>query len=338
MDWNSGFSALYELKTVDPVSWMDAGSLRFTAGTVNRSSDQLIESADLTMTERIREGWVRVYLKAGQAGGGARVPIFTGLAQTPSRDLDGRRVTYKTQCYSVLKPVDDVLTPRGYYAPAGAPGAQLAAELLSVGPAPVTYDEDSPLLTSAIISEDSDTHLSMAWQIVEAIGWRIRISGDGSVRVCPPALESSARFDPVENDAVEPKLSDEDDWYACPNVFRVVSGDAYAEIRDDDPESELSIEARKASRGGTGEIWAQDTASGLNDGESLSEYARRMLNDAQAHARSIDYTHRFRPDLTVTDKVTLHYPGVGIDGDFRIISQTITLGHGCKTREKVVMA
>ena len=102
MNWNSGFSALYELELVDPVSWMDAGSIDLTGGTVNRSDTELIESANLKMTHRIRESWVRVYLKAKQTGGSERVAIFTGLAITPQRDLDGVRESYSTECYSCI--------------------------------------------------------------------------------------------------------------------------------------------------------------------------------------------------------------------------------------------
>lgn len=336
MDWNRGYSALYELRTVDPVSWMDSGSLDFTGGTVNRKETGLIESADLKMTERIREGWVRVYLRARQASSSERVPIFTGLAMTPQRDLDGTRESYSTECYSVLKPAEDTLTMRGYYAQAGAPGAQLAANLLSVCPAPVSFDENSPTLLDAIISEDNDTNLSMAQRILDAIGWRIRISGDGKIRICPAALNPSARYDIFSNDAIEPKVTDADDWYDCPNCIRVLSGDKYVEIRDET--SDLSVSARKATRGGTGEIWKQESASSIGDGESLAEYAMRRLKEAQAHAREIKYYRRFYPDLTVSDIVSLHYPGVGIDGNFRVTSQTITLGYSARTDEKVVSA
>lgn len=338
MEWNSGFSALYELKTVDPVSWMDAGSLDFTEGKVTRVDSDLIESADLKTKQRVVECWVRVYLKARQSGSSARVAIFTGLATTPKRDLDGRRKTYPTQCYSVLKPAADTLTPRGYYVPAGAPGAQLAAELLSVGPAPVEYDEGSPDLLSAIVTEDSDTNLSVAWKILNAIGWRIRISGDGSIRICQRATKASARYDAFDRDAIEPKVTDEDDWYSCPNCIRVVSGDRYIEVKDDNPDSMLSISARKAGRGGTGEIWMQDNAASIGTGESLAEYGFRKLKEAQAHARSVKYFRRFNPDLTVGDIVNLHYPGTEIDGDFRINSQTLTLGYAVRTEEKVVEA
>lgn len=336
MEWNRGYSALYELRRVDPVSWMDAESFDFISGSINRSSSDQIESADLKMTRRLRECWVRVYLKARQAGSAARVPVFTGLAMTPQTDLDGTRKEYPTECYSVLKPASDTLTARGYYVPAGAPAAQLAAELLSVGPAPVEFDDGSPDLLEPIVTEDSDTHLSVARKIVDAIGWRIRISGDGSIRICPAATEPSARYDAFDHDAIEPKITDADDWYDCPNCMRVISGDKCVEVKDEDPDSMLSISARKAGRGGTGEIWKQDNASGIGANESLAEYAQRKLQEAQAHSREIKYSRRYNPDLTVSDIVDLHYPRQGIDGSFRIISQTLTLGHAIRTEEKVV--
>ena len=336
MNWNNGFSALYELKTVDPVSWMDSGSLDLTGGSVTKSDSALIESAHLNITEQIRECWVRVYLKARQTGTGARVPLFTGLAVTPERNMDGRRKSYATECYSVLKPAADTLTPRGYYVPAGVIGAQLAAKLLSVGPAPVICDDNSPSLLESIVTEDSDTNLTVASRVLDAIGWRMRINGDGSIRICPAAEDPIAKYDAFDADAIEPQITDADDWYDCPNCIRVVSGDKYAEVRDDDPESILSTVSRKASRGGTGEIWTQESASSIGSNESLAEYAMRKLKEAQAHAREIKYSRRYNPDLTIGDIVTLHYPGQGIDGDFRITSQTITLGYAARTEEKVV--
>ena len=336
MNWNEGLSALYELKTVDPVSWMDSGSLDFIEGSITKTDSELIESASLKMTEMIGESWVRVYLKAKQTGTGARVAVFTGLATTLNQNIDGWRSEYPVSCFSVLKPAKETLTPRGYYIPAGAPAAQIAAELLSVGPAPVTFEGNAPDLLESIVTEDSDTNLSVAWNVLNAIGWRIRILGDGHIHICPAATEPSARYDADENDAVEPKITNTDDWYKCPNCIRVVSGDKYVEVKDEDPDSALSIAARKAIRGGTGEIWLQENASGLGANESLEEYALRKLKDAQSHAREIKYYRRFNPDVTVTDIVNLHYPRQGIDGNFRITAQTISLKYSPRVDEKVV--
>ena len=333
MNWNKGFSALYELRKVDPVSFLDMGSFDFTGGAITRSDDALIESADLTMKADPGECWIRIYLKAKQGEDGERVALFTGLTSTPERSVDGNRVTYPVECYSVLKPAEDTLLKRGYYAPAGIEGGRLAAELLSVGPAPVVCEEDSPCLLEPVIAEDTDTNLSMVWKIVDAIGWRIRITGDGTVHICPQAQEVGAVFDALENDSIEPKISDMQDFFNLPNCFRAISGDAYAEARDEE-----SIRRRKESRGGTGEIWEQDSAAAMNEGESLAQYAVRKLKEAQAPARSIKYDRRFRPDVTVRDLVRLHYPKQGIDGVFRVSEQKITLGHGCRTTEEVVMA
>ena len=162
MEWNDGFSALYELMKVDPVTWYESGSFDFVSGSVKHIEGGLLESADLTMTENPGECWVRVFLKAKQEAGGARTPIFTGLTSVPERTGDGTRITYRVECYSVLKPLEDILTPRGYYAPAGAEGALLVRDLLSVGAAPVVVDGESPALLDPIVSEDSTTRLDMA--------------------------------------------------------------------------------------------------------------------------------------------------------------------------------
>ena len=51
MDWRGGFSALYELKKVDPMSFNDMGSFDFVSGTIDKTDSGLMESADLAMTE-----------------------------------------------------------------------------------------------------------------------------------------------------------------------------------------------------------------------------------------------------------------------------------------------
>lgn len=336
MNWNSGFSAQYELNRVDPVSFHDAGSLKFTAGSISRSGTGLMESADITMTNNPGECLIRVYLRARQGDDGERIPLFTGLTSVPERTLDGIRTGYNVECYSVLKPVADILVPRGYYAPAGADAAQLVRDLLKVGPAPVETEEDGPVLTEAIVAEDTMSRLDVAWMILNAIGWRLRISGDGTVHVCSAAEEPSAVFDTMDNDVIEVSLTDTQDWYSVPNCIRVISGDKYVEYIDSDPDSEVSTVSRRVSRGGTGEIWMSDTAAATGNNESLAEYAMRLLKESQAPARTISYARRYRPDVLVGDLVVLHLPSIGIDGKFRIDSQQIELGYGCRTSEEVV--
>ena len=335
MDWSKGFSAQYDLVKVDPVSFLDMGPLRFTAGTIDNSNSGLMQSADLTMTEDPGECWVRVYLKARQSDSGARVALFTGLTSAPERSLDGYRNTFNVECYSVLKPIDDVLVPRGFYAPAGADAAALVADLFSVGPAPVVADDDSPALLEPIVAEADMSRLDVAWLILNAVGWQLRIDGNGTIRICPYPAEPSITFDARKNDALELSLTDEQDWFSVPNCIRVVSGTSYVEYKDDDPDSAVSTVSRKAARGGTGEIWLNDTAASIGSNESLAEYAMRILKDNQSPARKVTYSRRYFPDVFVSDLVDLRFPGAGIDGTFRITSQRIELGYGCRTSEEV---
>ena len=338
MNWNSGFSALYELKKVDPVTFRDAGPFDFVSGTIDRINSGLMESADLVMTENPGECWIRVYLNAKQESGGVRVALFTGLTSAPERSLNGVRERYTVECYSVLKPVDDILIARGYYAAAGADAGKLVEDLLSVGPAPVVVDGESPNLSEAVVAEDSMSRLDVAWLILNAIGWRLRIEGNGTIHICPAASEVSAVFDTDDNDVVELDVTDNQDWFSVPNCIRVTSGDSCVEYKDEDADSSVSMAARKKTRGGNGEIWLSDTASAIGDHESLAEYAVRILREKQAPARTINYTRRYRPDVLVSDLVTLRLPSIKIDGRFKINSQSITLGYGCRTAEEVVMA
>ena len=327
MDWKAGYSSYFELKTVDPATWRDKDTLQLTGGSISRSLGD--SSAELNMTSDPGEKWIRLYLIARQEGDGARVPLFTGLTSVPEEQIKGTRKTYRVQCYGVLKPAEDILLQRGYYAAEGVNGAMLAAELLRIGPAPVSYGENAPALTEAVIAEGNETRASMARKIVDAIGWQIRIAGDGSVKIEAPPKEPTARFDIFEGDSIEPAVIHSYDWYGCPNCLRVISGDSVAETRDDDPDSSLST----ISRGR--EIWQQETSVTLGDNETLSGYAVRRLKELQNPSRTVSYKRRYDPEVFPGDLIRLHYPGIGIQGLYRTGQQGVSIGKSCVTQEVV---
>jgi len=330
MNWSRGFLADYHYTIVDPATWRDLRSYNLTDGSVMKTTDGLMESADIGITSLPSEGetWVRIYLAAMQDGTVTREALFTGLLQAPTTDWDGRRESHQAELYSVLKPADDILLPRGWYALAGSDGARLAAELLDAGPAPVTYEEGSPRLASHMIAEAHETNLSMARKLVDAIGWRIRLSGDGQISIEPRATRTAAMFDPNGNDVVELAITDQRDWYSCPNVFRAQINNLVAVATDDDPDSPFST----VSRGR--EIWKEDDAIALNDGESIEEYAIRRLKEEQMPARMISYGRRYMPGVGPGDLVGLTYPGQRISGTFRVLSQRIELGYGARVAEE----
>lgn len=323
MNWNNGYSASYYLTIVDPASWRDIGTVDITGGSINKSTDSLMESGSVNLTEPVGEAWVRVWLDAQQGDGGGRSPIFTGLLQIPEQRWSGTIRDLSGDLYSVLKAADDILLSRGWYALRGQNGAQLAANLLAAGAAPVSYDDNAPELSSNIVAEDGETNLTMARRLVDAIGWRIRINGNGEIRICPKPSDSSIRLDPQTNDIVEPSITDKKNLYSCPNVFLATSGDLTAVARDED-----------AIRSRGREIWAGKTNVTLNTGESIQQYADRMLAELQSPSRTIKYTRMFQPDLVPGDFVDLNFPKQEIFGQFTIKKQRISLGYGAPVEEE----
>lgn len=324
MNWIEGYSAQYYMTILDPATWRDVRTVDIIGGTVNRTQDGLLESADVDLTEYIGEQFVRIYLSADQNGDGGRAAIFTGLLQTPGVSWDGSRQTYSAECYSVLKPADDILLPRGWYAETGKPATDILSELLDVM-APVNVTKTAPALSEYIIAESGETRLSMAWRILNAIGWRLRITGEGVIEILEEPIEPTVRFDTRTNDIIELSVTDTQDLFNCPNVYRAISRDQMAEVRDED-----AITARGR------EIWAEDTKAVISTGETIAEYAQRQLARLQTPERTITYNRRFLPDVTAGDLVELNLPDQDISGTFRITKQSIDLGYNATISEEVV--
>lgn len=331
MDWSKGLSARYYMEIVDAVTWHDIQRIEITGGHIDRETDGMMQSADIGCRDfpTNEELYVRVYLDARQTGDAANVPLFTGLASAPDDDYNGNIKSNTVKCYSVLKAADDVLLQRGYYVPAGINAGDILTRLLDVVPAPVEVADDAPNLSASIVADEDDSCLDMAMKVVAAINWRIRLTGRGKIIIEPLPSEAVATFDPNDNDCLETAITVSNDWYSCPNVFRAISDDLTAIARDDAEDSPLST----VNRGR--EIWMQDTNCNLADDESIGQYAARRLREEQQNAFSATYTRRFQPDIMPGDLIYLKYPKQGLNGLFRVKSQSIDLGYGAATSEEV---
>lgn len=332
MDWSKGFSAKYYVSILDRNTMRDLRRLEITGGSIKREDSELRESADIDCVNYTEdtEQIIRVWLDAKQGGGSSHIPLFTGLATSPGRNINGNLTTNTLECYSILKYAQDVLLPRGWYAPKGINGGDLIRDLLSVVPVEKLISENSPGLDSAIIAEDGESRLSMTDKILSLMDWRMLVDGYGRIHIEPYDTNPIARFDSVTNDVVEPSLSVTYDWFECPNVYRAVLDDSFAVARDDDPNSLFST----INRGR--EVWYEDSSAYLQENETLAEYAQRMLEIAQRVSTSISYDRRFDPAVYVSDIIGLNYPAQGITGNYLVTSQTITLGYNAKTSEEVV--
>lgn len=331
MEWANGYSASYHGNIVDPETWADGDRIELVDGSVSREVDDLRQSADVSIDQRFEsEMWVRLYLDATQSGDKERVALFTGLMVSPERNIDGYREEFNYECYSVLKPCDDIYLARGWYVPASISCANIVKSLLSATPAPCEIAPDMPALTTAIVAEENETNLTMVDKILYAVGWTMTVSGDGTIIVAPPTNDVVISLDAVDNDILLPAITVKDDWFSAPNVFRAISDDLTAVARDDTGNTQMSVEGRGR------EVWAQETSVDLADNESIAEYAMRRLKEEQNKKKEVSYTRRFLPDVDVGALVRLHYPAQDINGIFKVVSQKFNLGFNCETSEEVI--
>lgn len=329
MEWARGFVSSRYATYVDPVSWLDDERFEMLDGSVSRSNDNLQQSASFT-TDNYAEGqerWVRLWLIARQGSTIERIPLFTGLAIAPETEINGVIQTQDVQCYSVLKPCQDVLLDRGWYAQKGLDGAKAIEDLLSVTPAPVEIQGDAKELDDNIIAEGNENRLSMVNKILKAMDWVMQIDGSGIIVLKPKPTEPSIVLDPTRNDIMEQTITVTNDWYDCPNVFRAVMDDVSVTAKDEDENSMLST----VNRGR--EVWAEEDGINLTANDTPADYALRRLGELQKHSITASYTRRFYPTVNVGDIVRSRYRQ--LPGEYRVTSQKFSLAYGQAVSEEV---
>ena len=90
MNWAKGYTSKYVARLVDRASFNDMEEIPIISGSISRDiTSNLLESASIETHQRIDEQWERIYMIATQNGGSERIPLFTGLASTPARDING---------------------------------------------------------------------------------------------------------------------------------------------------------------------------------------------------------------------------------------------------------
>lgn len=315
MKWNNGFTYKIYGKVIDPNSWADRAKFDITDGIISKTNKELRESANISVVNyrAVGEVWIRIYMDISQDSESYHVPLFTGIATSPSQEVNGKVTTTKMECYSALKPLEDIVLTRGWYASAYRKTSRILDELFQYTPAPVEYADDLPMLQKHLISEDNESCLSMLDKLVEALGLSVRMSGDGSIRVEKLDYTPRAVFSPTDFDIIEPQLTVKNDWYECPNVVMAISDELTAIAKDNNDDSSLSIPNRGR------EIWYVEDNVDLGKDETLAEYARRVLQKKQMAVETLSYRRRFVPDLQIGDCIRIRYPQFA--GIYRIATQ-----------------
>lgn len=343
MNFSKGYKSSFYMALVDPVSWGDYGRIDILSGSINRTDSDLRQSANVTVTEYPYESdrLVRIFMDVDQNGTTDRVALFTGLASAPSYSYQDGVPNVNIQCYSVLKPLQDIILRHGWYIDKNSDCLTELQDLLNVSGAPVTlynYDENKlKKLEEYIVAEDNETNLSMAETLLDAMNWVMWIDGDGTIVLAPNqadlGIKSVITFS-KDYDIIQPSFTVNRDWFECPNCLRVTFNEFTAVAKDENDDSPLSIKNRGR------EIWEVEDNVDLLDNETLAEYAQKRLVKLQERFETVSYDRpytlsnsQYTAEVNVGNKIQIAYPQ--LSGDFIVTSQNITLGNAAVVNEEV---
>lgn len=329
-DWSRAYSASWRVRRVDPATWECVGEVGgVTSATVTRGGDELGEGGGFELSlspgEVAPSGWVRIEAVVEQDGASEVVDVATLLMCDGSATFERgvRRAT--ADGLSVLWPASVRCLRGGACAPKGADGAAWAVALLS-------QSLDAPVralggfqLADHIVFKTGTTHLEAARQVLAAAGWRLRVDARGEVTACPPADEPSLVVTPSSvADGIELSASLSD----VPNTYVAVDGAEVATATNADPASPTSTVSRGFA------VERVDASPKRVDGETLADYARRMLDQARAQAvRTYTWSRDFAPGVVPGDLVRAVVPQAALDATLRVDSQQLTCADGLLVQE-----
>lgn len=341
IDWTQGMRQTFMFCEVDPDSWDDTRVLDNVLEASLKTDRQLetLGNAFLTVDGEVGEAYVRAYLSVYQGGESERVPLGTYIVQTPTREMDGRRISSKCACYTPLLEAKEKYPPIGTVAARGRSAEECAAEILQNAlRAPVTAYSGATVLQSTVVAEPSQTALGFALQLLDIANSHLTLDGFGRVAIAPNIDPSAAQprwtFRDDSASIVKGDKVESADWYGIPNVVEAVWSGARGTVSEravnSDPDSPLSTVGRGR------EVVHRITNPALTnpDSPALREYAERELRRLCAMDRSIVIRHGWC-GVRVGDCVRLELERDGIKANGTVTAQSIDCRTGCTVESTV---
>lgn len=134
-------------------------------------------------------GWYRI-----DAYGDTHEMLGVFDLQPSSATVQRGHATVKASGSGVLSVADAVAVPTGKAVFQGEDGPRAVAGLLSMCPGGVEVHGTAPMQTSVVFG-DKTSALGAAWQVLDALGWRLRVDGGGCVHVEQMPTETAFRVD-----------------------------------------------------------------------------------------------------------------------------------------------
>ena len=325
MDWTRGYSSEWTVMAVDRDTWADAGVVEgvreVSIARCCTDGVPLLETGTMTLDgDAFEWEWCRIYMVANQVAP-EKVAMATMLFERQSSHFEKNARTLTARGRSVLQPAADRAMTRGAYAAAGSNGAAYVANLLrECTPAPVVVD-GSFTLVDDVVFDLGCSYLDAAWAVLNAANWCMQIDGDGTINVRAMPTEPSLELSRANAGVLVPGVDDDYSIVDIPNRYIAVD-DGEVAIAENRTGSEASYSKRGR--------WVDevDESPVMVDGESLQAYADRKLAEESTIVRKYSYDREFWPGVVPFSIVRATLPNDGIDGDLRVLSQSLKCGRG----------
>lgn len=328
IDWSKSYSSTWRIFRVNRKTWADSEMLKkVDSASVSRTSDgRLLESGSLEVSGEFRSDYYRIVMTAKQGGELARVDVATLLFEVDGGEIDFGRTVSSVNGYSVLYPAETTAVTLGEYAPAGEDGARYAAELLqSAINAPVEV-EGSFTLNTHIVHELGSSVIDAVWAVLDAGGYIMQIDGKGVVHIRPKPTEPTLKINSSNIGMLSNGIDFSADMSEIPNRYIVIDDRVVVTASNDDPESIVST----VSRGYFVDM--VDTSPTPVNGKTLMEYANDRLKELSILRDERTYKREYADNVYVYSLVRSSIKG--LQGDLRVLSQSIECGNGITVNEK----
>ena len=335
IDWSVGYESTWRLFNVNEGTWADSGQVGgFHSAKIERPQDAILFesgsiSVDASMGADFEEGYYRLVMTATQGDISERVDVATLHCVSVGGTVNGGNDELSVKGRSVLFPAYGERLLRGTYAPKGCDGAEYAAEMLSrVLRAPVEV-QGRFIVDRHVVFDLGSRVVEAASKLLEVGGWCMQVDGHGTVTLCEKPSEPALQLDTVNASLMMPSVSHDLDWSSVPNRYVAVDGYETAYAVNDDPASRTST----AQRGYVLDAGIDSSPVRIN-GETLSAYCERKLAENSVVRDTRVYTREYYPGVVTHSLVRGSLASVNLDGDLRVLSQSLDCSHGITVTEK----
>lgn len=329
MDWSKSYTSEWRIFRVNRDTWADGERLTGVDDVeiLKTVDGEELESGSMKLTGAFEPDYYRIVMTAEQGGEVARVDVATLLFIPKGGKYDYGVDSPDVDGFSVLYPATTISVLIGEYAPAGINGAQYAADLLSDAiNAPVEV-EGSFVLNDHVVHELGSSVLSAVWAVLNAGDFVIQIDGRGVVHIRPKPDEPALVIDNATSGLLMNGIEYDADESEIPNRYIIIDGINITIAENNDPTSIVSSRSRGYY------VDVIDTSPTPVNGETYAAYADRMLKKESILNEERSYSREFAPNVYPYSIIRSSIDG--LDGDYRVQSQSLECGNGITVSEKV---